>query len=85
MSQLTDVVAMNSELARKINEEARRDPKSLYAGKFIGIANGQVGTVADSLDDAVDQVLAIEPDPDKCLCFEAGVDYDEVQEVGEVA
>ncbi len=77
--------AINGELARKINEEARRDAKSPYAGKFIGIANGQVVVVTDNLDAAVDGLLAIEPDPSKCLCFEAGVDYGEVDEIGELS
>jgi len=85
MSPVSDVFAINSELAQKINEEARRDPKSPYAGKFVGIANGRVAVVTDSLDDAVDRLLEIEPDPSKCFCIEAGVDDSEIQEIGEVS
>jgi hypothetical protein len=85
MSPLNDVHTINSELARKINEEARRDPKSPYAGKFVGIANGQVVVVTDNLDAVVDRLLEVEPDPSKCRCLEAGADDDEVQEIGELS
>ena len=85
MSPPNDVYEINSKLARKINEGARRDPKSPYAGKVVGIANGQVVVVADDLDTVMDRLLEVEPDPTKCFCLEAGVDYDEIQEVGELS
>jgi hypothetical protein len=76
-----DVYEINSELARKINEEARRDPKSPYAGKFVGIANGQVVVVTDNLDDLARRLEEIEPDPMRTFCVEASADYDSVYEV----
>jgi hypothetical protein len=79
MSTLSDVQKLNQELADKINEEALRNPQSPYAGKFIGIANGQLVVVADNWDDLADRLLQAEPDPRKCCCFEAGVDYSEPQ------
>ncbi len=82
MTPLSGIALVNSQLADKINNEALRDPSSLYAGKIVGIANGIAVVVADNLDEAMDRLLAIEPDPTKCYCFEAGVDYDEVQDVG---
>jgi len=85
MTPLSGIALINSQLADKINDEALRNPNSPYAGKIVGIANGKVVVVADDLDEAMDRLLAIEPDPAKCFCFEAGVDYDEVQEIGEVA
>jgi hypothetical protein len=48
MSQDNSILEVNRELACKINEEARRNPQSPYANKFVGIANGQVAVVADS-------------------------------------
>ena len=42
MGRNDSIVSANAELARQINQEARRDPASSYAGKLVGIANGQV-------------------------------------------
>ena len=71
----------NRELARKINAEARSNPHSPYAGKFVGIANGQVVAIADDLDDLVDRLRQIEPDPAMTCCVEACRDYEEVMEI----
>ncbi len=81
MATLADVQARNRELARQINEEARRDPKSPYAGRFVGIANGQVVVVADDLEEMAQRLEQIEPDPAKCFSVEASRDYDEVVEI----
>jgi hypothetical protein len=75
------VLPENQELARRINHEARADPKSQYAGKFVGIANGQVVVVADNWRDVSMRLRAIEHDPLKCYCIEASADYDAVHEV----
>jgi len=53
MTPLSIVPNHNQELARRINQEARNDPMSPYAGKFVGIANGQVVVVADNWRDEV--------------------------------
>jgi hypothetical protein len=76
---------VNWELARKINEEARRDPNSPYAGKFVGIVNGQVVVVADTPDELSRRLEQIEPDPQKCFCIEASRDYDEVHDIWELS
>ena len=55
------MLEINSELAARINEEARRDPQSPYVGKFVGIANGQLMVVADDLDTAIRRLRQIEP------------------------
>jgi hypothetical protein len=81
MSILADVQARNRELARQINEEARRNPQSLYAGKFVGIANGQVVVVADDLEEMARRLEQIEPEPARCFSVEASRDYDEVVEI----
>jgi hypothetical protein len=80
MSILVDAQARNRELARQINEEARRDPHSPYAGKFVGIANGQVVVVADDLEEMARRLVQIEPEGAKCFSVEASRDYDEVVE-----
>src|SRR5947207_12025842 len=81
MSTHADVQARNRELARQINQEALRNPQSPYAGKFVGIANGQVVVVADDLEEMAQRLEQIEPDPAKCFSVEASRDYDEVVEI----
>ena len=71
----------NRELARQINEESRRDRSSPYAGKFVGIANGQVVVIEDDLEQALQQLRQIEPEPQKTLCIEASADYATVEEI----
>jgi hypothetical protein len=71
----------NRELAVQINEEARRDPQSPYAHKFVGIANGKVVVIANEPDEMSRRLRQIEPDPSKCFWVEASRDYDAVEEV----
>ena len=71
----------NRELARQINAEARGDHNSPYAGKFVGIANGQVVVVEDNLEQALRRLRQIEPEPQKTMCIEASADYDTVEEI----
>ena len=81
MAQDTSVLSMNERLAKQINREARADPNSPYANKFVGIVNGKVVVVADSLREMDRQIRAIEPDPAKCYGVDASADYDTVQEI----
>jgi hypothetical protein len=81
MATKSAIRAANERLAEQINQEARSDPRSPYAGKFIGLANGQLVVVADNLDDVAKRLEQVEPDPANTFCLEAGLDYDEVQEI----
>ena len=81
MSNSNSVLELNEQLARKINEEARQNPNSPYANKFVGIVNGQVVVVADDLNEVGRRLREIEPDPQKCFWIEASRDYDEVHDV----
>lgn len=85
MSATSTVQELNRELARRINAEARSNPQSPYANKFVGIANGQVVVVADDLDELVRQLRQAEPDPKKCFAVEASRDYTEVHEIWRLA
>ncbi|MCI0639945.1 MAG: DUF5678 domain-containing protein [Gemmataceae bacterium] len=78
MSVANTMQDQNRELARRINEEARNNPQSPYANKFVGIANGKVVSVADDLDEMMRQLRAAEPDPRKSFWVEASRNYDEV-------
>lgn len=81
MSVANPIQDLNRELARQINEEARNNPQSPYANKFVGIANGQVVSVADDIDEMIRQLQLAEPDPRKSFWVEASRDYDEVHEI----
>lgn len=81
MSDSKTVLELNEELARKINEEARQDPTSPYANKFVGLANGQVVVIAEDEDEVSRRLRQLEPDPRKCFIVEASRDYDEVVEI----
>jgi hypothetical protein len=81
MPAASTVQEQNRELARKINEEARRNPQSPYANKAVGIANGQVVVVGDDLDDVIRRLRQLEPDPKRAFFIEASHNYDEVDEI----
>lgn len=81
MPSSASIQERNRTLARQINAEARQNPNSPYAGKFVGIADGKVVVVAEDLDALVVRLRQIEPDPAKTCCVEASADYDEVIEI----
>jgi hypothetical protein len=75
------IASANERLAQQINQEARHDPNSPYAGKLVGIANGQVVVVADSWREVVERLRQVEPDPAKCFALDASADYERVEEI----
>ena len=81
MSTVASIQDLNRELASRINAEARSNPQSPYANKFVGIANGQVVVVTDDLDDLAQRLRQAEPDPTKTFWVEASCDYNEVHEI----
>ncbi len=83
MMPLPDVQKLNHELADRINREARANPQSPYAGKYVGIANGQVVSVADTLTDALKILRQVEPDPARTFYIEASRDYSKIEYVWE--
>ena len=81
MASSPSTSTFNTELARKINEQARVDPGSPYAGKFVGILSGQVVAVADDLDRLIHRLQQVGADLGQTLCLEVGLDYDRAQEI----
>ncbi len=81
MSTAKSVQEVNREVAQKLVDEARNDPQSVYTGKFVGIANGQVAIIADNWDELASRLRQVEPDPSKTFGVEVGRDYDAVQEI----
>jgi hypothetical protein len=80
MSDGRTVQELNQEVARKINEEARSNPQSPYANKYVGLANGQVVAVAEDFQEMDRLLRQAEPDPEKTLWLEASRDYDQIDE-----
>ena len=56
MADSESVRERNQKLADRINQEAKRNPNSPYAGKFVGIADGQVMVVAETLRETVERL-----------------------------
>jgi hypothetical protein len=79
MSSLEEVQKANRELAQRINDEARNDPYSPYAGKFVGIVNGQVVVVADDPKSLYHRLAEIEPDHHRAFWVEAGHDPTKIE------
>jgi hypothetical protein len=75
------VMQRNEELARKISEEARSDPSSPYAGKFLGIVNGRVTVVADSWDELDRELARLGTNASETIGVEASRDPDAVEEI----
>ena len=69
------------ETARKLGREARADPHSPYAGKYVGILDGKVVVVADSPEVGLEQLRRLEPDPDRGILVDTRVDFDAEHEV----
>src|SRR5438067_1691923 len=79
-----DVATMNRQLANKLLDDAKLASDSPYAGKFVGIANGQIVAVADDWDDLARRLRQAEPDPTRTFGVEVGRDYSEVQQIWEL-
>jgi hypothetical protein len=81
MADSLPVSQLNRKVADRINEEARKDPASPYAGKFVGIIDGQVVAVAGELREVMRRLRASGADPSRMFCLEAGRDYSRVVEM----
>ena len=81
----SDVQVRNQEAVDRVNAEVLRDPSHPYHGKYIGVIDGQVAVVADTGNELLERLERIGADRENCLCFEAGLDYDEVQEIWSLA
>ena len=68
MSDYDAVQDLNEQLARKIHEEAQRNPQSPYAYKYVGIANGRDVVASEDLEELDRLLHEIEPDGEKCFC-----------------
>jgi hypothetical protein len=81
MGTTNSIQQLNRQLADKLNEDANQNPQSPYAGKKVGIANGQVIVVSDDWDEVGRELRQAEPDGAKRFCIEIGADYGGVHEI----
>lgn len=81
MAQTKSISAINERLAWKVRREGRENPDSPYANKFVGIANGEVVVIADSLNAMMKRLLKVEPDMKRCIAVDVAADYDRVEYV----
>jgi hypothetical protein len=73
---------LNRDVADKLLDEAERDPQSVYRGKFVGIANGQVAVVSEDWVEVSRQLRQMEPNADKTYFLEIGSDGRQVCMIG---
>jgi hypothetical protein len=81
MTSDSAIQEMNRQLAKKINDEARNNPQSPYAGKFVGISDGQVVVVADDLNELGRRLRHGKYVPARTFGIEASRDHDQVEEI----
>jgi hypothetical protein len=72
----TEEEKKNYALAQQIDQEVKDNPQSLYAGKCIGLLDGKVVTVNDTIVDVCKALERIAPDPRRGMIHEVGVGDD---------
>ena len=77
----TPIQERSWEIGRQISREARADPNSPYAGRWVGFVDAEIAVVADTLDEMMERLHAAQPDPARCFGIDAGADYESVHEV----
>lgn len=64
------VFELNREVAQRVRQEVLADPSSPYAGKVVGIANGEVVLIGDDRDATLRRLVEIEPNKWRCCIYE---------------
>src|SRR5262249_10607437 len=65
----------SEELALKLDEEARANPDSPYAGKLVGIVHGKIVVVTDDRDELYRRLEEVEPDAEERYIVQPGEDF----------
>ena len=68
---------LDAEFGMRLNRETRANPNSPYAGKYVVIADGEIVTVGDSLDEITDNLEAMGRNPSESFYVQASANYDE--------
>ncbi len=67
----------DAEFGMRLNRETRANPNSPYSGKYVVIANSEIVTVGDSLDEITDNLEALGLNPREAFYVQASANYDE--------
>ena len=81
---VAEIHDLNIALANQINQEAFANSQSPYAGKFVGLANGNVVAVSVTLKEVLRLLRQAEPDPTRTFFVEASRDYSVVEHIWEM-
>jgi hypothetical protein len=79
MVSVEEVQKLNRELGERVADEARHDPTSPYAGKYVGIANGQVVVVTDDFQTLYYLLKEAEPDHRRAFWVDTNRDPTKVE------
>lgn len=67
---------LNAEFGKRLNRETRANPNSPYAGKYLVIADCEVVTVGDTLDEIHDKIEVLGLNPRETFYIQASADYE---------
>ena len=73
---MNDEQQQHWEFARQLSREARANPDSPYAGKYVGVWEQRVVAIANDLDDALRQMSALGEEARDATWIEASADYE---------
>jgi hypothetical protein len=74
MYAVKSIEELNRELGDQVLEDAKRNPRK-YAGRYVGLANGNLVGAADTLKDIVARLMEVEPVPANCYILDLHYDY----------
>lgn len=73
---MNDEQQKNWEFARQLSREARANPDSPYAGKFVGVSGQQVVALADTPEALDGALAALNCNRDDCMVIDTNYDHD---------
>ncbi len=65
--------ALNQQTALKLRKKLQKT----HMGKFVGIVKGKVAAEGETIEEVLQKLQQVEPDPNKGLIFQVGEEYPE--------
>lgn len=82
MTTTKSIEEINRELGDQVYADAKRNPQK-YAGRYIGIANGEVACSGDDLSEVITGLKKKEPDTRKLFVVDTTRDLKKVLRISE--